>query len=92
MTGEQLATRLSRVHARIAGIRICQLNGVTLDQVASQDRHASVARARHQLIAYLRVTTALSLPEIGAIMDRDHTTVLSSVRKGLKRARAGRAA
>lgn len=55
--------------------------GVTLAELHSADRHKRIARARHVAMWLMR-QGGMSYPEIGrAIGNRDHTTVMSAVRK-----------
>jgi chromosomal replication initiation ATPase DnaA len=52
---------------------------VTLDQLQGTDRHKNIAEAR--IVAYwlVRTRTALSFPELGRVMRKDHTTVMYGV-------------
>jgi hypothetical protein len=52
--------------------------GVTIDDIMSRRRLAPIVRARQVSMFLIRNGTPLSLPRIGAIFDRDHTTVLHS--------------
>ena len=47
----------------------------------SNQRTKNVAEARHIAVYLIRQLTNLSLPDIGLELGRDHTTILSSVRK-----------
>lgn len=53
---------------------------VTVEEVASRARSKRVCAARRVVFARLR-SLGLSLPEIGRILGRDHTTVLVGLRK-----------
>lgn len=64
-----------------AARRICLGHGATLDEVLSASRHPRIVRARHRLWMILRDTLDLSYPELGALFDRDHTTIMSGVKK-----------
>lgn len=60
---------------------VCAYFGVTEEELDSDDRHATVARARHVAMWYARQARH-SYPEIGrAFGGRDHTTAMSAVRK-----------
>jgi hypothetical protein len=62
---------------------VAERYGVTVDMIMSRDRHSSVAAARHAVCYALRYDLPdreLSYPEIGRILDRDHSTVMSSVK------------
>lgn len=54
--------------------------GFSVAQLKSRDRKASVCRARHMVMYQLR-QQGFSLPEIGALLDKDHTSVLHAIRK-----------
>lgn len=59
---------------------------ITVDDLTGRDRHKNTAEAR--LVAYwlLRTRTRLSFPEIGKVLGKDHTSVMSGVRKcGVRR-------
>ncbi len=52
---------------------------ISRDQIVSAKRTKEVAWARHITAYLIRKTTDMSLPNIGKIFDRDHSTVISSV-------------
>ncbi len=52
---------------------------VSLSEVLSKSRKRPIAAARRAVCVALRAR-GLSLPEIGALIGRDHTTVLHSLR------------
>jgi len=52
---------------------------VDLGQVVGRGRMKSAVRARAELCSTLR-DLGLSLPEIGLLIDRDHTTVMGAIR------------
>lgn len=57
---------------------------VTVDDVLSHDRHRSIAEARQVCCWLIRmcIEPQLSFPEIARLLgNRDHTTIMSSVRK-----------
>ena len=54
---------------------------VTADDVLGSSRERSIVDARHVAMALVYAGTTLSLPEVGAEFDRDHTTVLSALRR-----------
>ncbi len=59
--------------------------GITVDDLTGRDRHKNTAEGR--LVAYwlLRTRTQLSFPEIGRVLGKDHTSVISGVRKCVTR-------
>lgn len=59
---------------------------ITVSVLLSKDRHQSVAEGRGVLCWLLRTLTDLSYPEIGrALAGRDHTTIMSAVKKCVRR-------
>ena len=54
---------------------------LTVDDITGKDKHKNLAEAR--LVAYwlLRTRTKLSFPEIGRVLGKNHTSVMSGVRK-----------
>lgn len=68
----------------------CLWFGVTRLDVISDRRHAEAVYPRHVIMFLARHHTPLSLPQIGArIGGRDHTTILSGVKKIQKRLDSG---
>ena len=53
--------------------------------ILGRDRRPLIAAARHEAIWRVRRVTGWSLPRLGRFFDRDHTTVLHSVREMEKR-------
>ena len=53
--------------------------GVTPADIKSARRSKEIAFARHVSVYIVRQVTDLSLPSIGKILNRDHTTILSSI-------------
>jgi chromosomal replication initiator protein len=60
---------------------IAESHGVTLDMVLGPERSDHIVRAREHALAVVRWSTGLSFPAIGNIFDRDHSTVMSAVRR-----------
>jgi len=58
-----------------------ELWNVPLDQLLSPSRKAAVVAARQPVMAVLYETLGLCLADIGAELDRDHTTVLYGIRR-----------
>ena len=54
--------------------------GVTVDDIKGTKRNKEIAYARHVAIYLIRKLTDMSLPQIGRILKRDHTTILSSLK------------
>ncbi len=53
--------------------------GVSKAELISKSRVKDVAQARHITIHLIRTLTEMSLPAIGKLFNRDHTTVISSL-------------
>ncbi|GHV12638.1 hypothetical protein FACS1894219_05930 [Clostridia bacterium] len=53
--------------------------GVSPQDIKGRKRTKEIAAARHAAIYVIRKLTPLSLPSIGKLFDRDHTTVMSSI-------------
>ena len=60
---------------------------VKKEDIIGSRRTKEVAAARHKAIYLVRTITEMSLPNIGKIFNRDHTTVMSSVETIEKRLR-----
>ena len=61
--------------------QVCKFYSVEETVLRSNQRTKNVAEARHIAVYLIRQLTNLSLPDIGMELGRDHTTILSSVRK-----------
>lgn len=55
--------------------------GVSFDALKGHAKHRTVARARRVAMAAVRRRLALSYPEIGLVFDRDHSTVMSAIKR-----------
>ena len=53
--------------------------GVSKSELISKSRVKEIAQARHITIHLIRTMTEMSLPAIGKLFNRDHTTVLASL-------------
>lgn len=75
---------------RIAG-RICKATGIFPSEILSNRRNVQVTVARQAIVYWLCRMTPLTLPQIGRIMNRDHTTILYAKNAYVaKRAKMGR--
>ncbi len=54
---------------------------VTADDIKGQSRQKAIVTSRHITAYLIRNLTNLSLPGIGTFLNRDHATVLASIRK-----------
>lgn len=55
--------------------------GVTVAMVVAKDRHKSATCVRHIAMYLCRTVTGASYPELGQLFRRDHSTVISGVRR-----------
>lgn len=74
--------RKTRVKAQFVQIVVCAYRDVTIEEMLSRSRMTRIVMARQIAIYLCRELTGLSLVEVGKnFAGRDHTTVLSGVRK-----------
>ncbi len=66
---------------RLAIVTTAAAFGIDPDDILAFDRSKSIARARHAVCYVLRKRFDLSYPEIGEIMNRDHSTIMNSVQR-----------
>ena len=55
--------------------------GVPVEDMKSKKRTDSIASARHAAIYVIKQLTEMTLKEIGAVFDRDYSTIISSIDK-----------
>ncbi len=60
--------------------KVSRRYNVTVDSIKSSKRTKEIAFARHISIYLIRTMTDMSLPQIGKLLGRDHTTILSSLK------------
>ncbi|MCC6648766.1 MAG: chromosomal replication initiator protein DnaA [Polyangiaceae bacterium] len=60
---------------------VCHHFHVRSTDLASRDRHRTVALARHVAMYLAKQRLGVSFPELGRAFGKDHTTVMSAVRK-----------
>ena len=71
---------LERARAELTAVSV--RTGVPIEEILGRRRVLPVATARHEAIWRVRRATKWSLPRIGRFFgDRDHTTVLNSIRR-----------
>lgn len=68
-----------RVWAADIITEVCRRSGYSVIAIVGHDRSQSIARYRQEISYLVRALTTLSLPELGRIMDRDHTSILHQV-------------
>jgi len=59
----------------------CAHFGVTPDELRSQRRHGNISRARWAIAHVLIDRVGWSLPRVGALLGKDHTSILYGWRK-----------
>lgn len=64
------------VEAAGIALDVCEEWTVSSDELLSDSRRAHIVRARRELMWRLWSEQHLSLPQIGALLNRHHTTVL----------------
>jgi chromosomal replication initiator protein len=55
--------------------------GLTVDDLVSKSRSRPLTTARHVAMYLVRETTGMSLPKLGELFERDHTTVMHGIAK-----------
>jgi len=60
---------------------VCITHGITRTELEGYSREKRFVLARQQFCYWARSLTACSLPQIAAVINRDHTTVLHSINK-----------
>ncbi|HEY6679333.1 MAG TPA: chromosomal replication initiator protein DnaA [Actinomycetota bacterium] len=55
--------------------------GLSVDDLISKSRSRPLTNARHVAMYLIRETTGMTLPKIGELFDRDHTTALHGINK-----------
>jgi chromosomal replication initiation ATPase DnaA len=58
---------------------MCAKLGVAFDDVASATRTRAVVLARQKIMCALKISTNLTLAEIGRLVGRDHASVLYAI-------------
>ena len=73
--------RLNRIAALKKYIDVAaQKHGVEREDILSEIRWRPAVKARQDVMYYGNRVLKLSLPRVGAVLNRDHTTVLHGVR------------
>lgn len=60
---------------------VSDITGVDKDSMMSKKKQNNICDARHLAIYFIREFTDLSLPKIAAIFKRNHSTIISNIRK-----------
>ena len=67
----------SRLRAELA--RVVKALDCSLDDILAGSKLKTISQHRQAVCYILRTTTGASFPELGIVMQRDHTTIRSSV-------------
>jgi chromosomal replication initiator protein len=62
-------------------LHVSKKYGVSVEDIKSKKKTDSIAGARQVAMYVIRKMTDLSLKEIGRLLNRDHSTVISSINK-----------
>ena len=81
-TGHRRPTASAAQRARAAAAAVASRTGVPVEEIFGRKRIPVVASARHEAIWRVRRVTNWSLPRVGRYFaERDHTTILHSIRR-----------
>lgn len=61
--------------------RVCTYFGISIDDLKGRSRTKPIVRPRQIAMYLARLHTNLSLPDLGRIFDRDHSSVLSGIQR-----------
>lgn len=77
------AGRLRRwpAQARAVADEVCRVHDIEIERVLAPTRKREVVAARQEIMARLHLDLGMSLPTVGALLGRDHTTVMHAVKK-----------
>ncbi len=73
--GEPVSVTIDRILDKVA-----KKYGITVEDIKGTKRTKEIAYARHISIYLLRKLTDMSLPQIGKLLKRDHSTIISSLK------------
>lgn len=92
LTGDTFTRPGTLYYARVVLSEVSRETGISAVDIMSQRRSPRVVQARHKVMWRLRHETEWSTPRIGKFLgDRDHTTILSGIRRHQARLDAGKA-
>lgn len=74
--------RLAEAGVLEAALATAAKHGMTVGAMMGRKRTPRIARARKEFWEFLRFEVGMSLPEIGKLVDRNHSTVLDATRDG----------
>ena len=59
---------------------IAQRYSISENDIKGRSKSSEIVSARHKCVYLIRTLTTLSTPQIGRILDRDHATILNSIK------------
>lgn len=69
--------RIKERDPKLITVAVCEMLGVTLDQLKSNTRKRDVVEARYIAMSLIMIANPeLTLKEVGAMFNRDHSTVV----------------
>lgn len=83
-----IAAIKGRAHIRAIAKHVCAEAGMKIPDIMGRSREAHLCRVR-ELIWFIAHENGVSLPQIGRVFGRDHTTILNGLRN--EKARRGEA-
>lgn len=72
-------------HGHKIAVEVAAKLGISLRELKSARRFRYLVEARQEAMSLMYEKTSLSMPQIGKILNRDHTTVLHGIRQHKKR-------
>lgn len=79
LTGEQIWRRVAEQGWGRVAASIARAHRMQPASMFGRDRHPRTVKARDRFMAIVRDTVGMSFPELGAMVDRDHSSVISAV-------------
>lgn len=68
---------------------VCERHNVCMADVMGLSRYREHVAARYEVFYILRNDYGMSMPQIGALMGRDHTVVMYGIKRHMERAGIG---
>lgn len=75
----EVITSASKEDIRNLLVEFCSVNDLTIKNLLSRSRQAKLVAGRNYLYRHLRISTNMSLSQIGSIFGRDHATVIHGI-------------
>jgi chromosomal replication initiator protein len=80
-----ILTKSLDVTPRTILARECARRGLSVSEITGPKRHREIAHPRQDIMRIIRDETDASLPQIGRLFNRDHTTVLHGIAASKRR-------